>query len=397
MKSILMSHPTGNNFVNALLEELFKKKQLNKFVTTIGFCHDSIFKGLNRRIYNIPDKYIEKHIWAELFRLTKRSNLSYEERLASVDKVYESLDRQVSANLQKYKPHIIHCYEDCSYHTFKKGRDLGIICSYELPIAHWMTTRRLLSEEADRYPDWKSTLENRNESEEKLIRKERELELSSCITCPSEFVFNSIPQKIRQEKVCQISPFGSPKITKVIDKENIQKNSEIKVLFVGSMTQRKGLADIFAAMKLLSGLPVKLSILGKTAMPMDFYHKRCNKFNYYPPCSNSEVKKIMCHHDLLLLPSIVEGRALVQQEALSCGLPIIATSNAGGEDLIDEGQTGYLIPIRSPSKIAEKIELFLDNKIDRKERIEICQKKAVEYSWKNYSNKIISLISSLQE
>ena len=113
MKSILMSHPTGNNFVNALLEELFKKKQLYKFVTTIGFGHNSIFKGLNRRIYNIPDKYIEKHFWTELFRLAKRYNLSYEERLASVDKIYESLDRQVSANLQKYKPHIIHCYEDC--------------------------------------------------------------------------------------------------------------------------------------------------------------------------------------------------------------------------------------------------------------------------------------------
>ena len=43
---------------------------------------------------------------------------------------------------------------------------------------------------------------------------------------------------------------------------------------------------------------------------------------------------------LWYLPSIVEGRALVQQEALSCGLPIIVTSNAGGEDLIDEGLTG---------------------------------------------------------
>ena len=42
----------------------------------------------------------------------------------------------------------------------------------------------------------------------------------------------------------------------------------------------------------------------------------------------------MSRHDALLMPSIVEGRALVQQEALSCGLPVIATSNAGGEDLV---------------------------------------------------------------
>ena len=47
--------------------------------------------------------------------------------------------------------------------------------------------------------------------------------------------------------------------------------------------------------------------------------------------------------------------ALVQQEALSCGIPIIVTPNAGGEDLIVDGITGHLVPIRSPEKIAEKV------------------------------------------
>ena len=59
----------------------------------------------------------------------------------------------------------------------------------------------------------------------------------------------------------------------------------------------------------------------------------------------------MMEHDALVLPSIVEGRALVQQEALSCGLPIIVTPNAGGEDLVEEGKTGHIIPIRSPQSI----------------------------------------------
>ena len=66
----------------------------------------------------------------------------------------------------------------------------------------------------------------------------------------------------------------------------------------------------------------------------------------------------MSMHDVLILPSIIEGRALVQQEALACGLPIIVTPNAGGEDLIETGVTGHLIPIRSPEKIREKIEWF---------------------------------------
>lgn len=226
-----------------------------------------------RRVYNVPEKFIEKKIWAEFLRLVKPSK-NYEKRISDTDKIYEKIDDCVSCSLPKYKADIVHSYEDCSYQTFIKARDHGIICSYELPIAHWMTSRRLLSEEAERYPDWAKTLENKNESEEKLIRKEKELELSNCITCPSNFVLESIPQEIRQNKVCLVSPFGSPTIFKNTDANSKTKKKKLKIIFVGSMTQRKGLADIFSAMKLLSGLPIELSILGKPAMQMEFYRKR---------------------------------------------------------------------------------------------------------------------------
>ena len=94
-------------------------------------------------------------------------------------------------------------------------------------------------------------------------------------------------------------------------------------------------------------------------------------------------------HDALVLPSIVEGRALVQQEALSCGLPIIVTPNAGGEDLVVEGITGYLVPIQSPEKIAEAISSMLANRKNRDEIKKLCQKKARKYTWANYAQKII--------
>ena len=97
----------------------------------------------------------------------------------------------------------------------------------------------------------------------------------------------------------------------------------------------------------------------------------------------------MQQHDALVLPSIVEGRALVQQEALSCGLPIVVTPNAGGEDLVGEGVTGYLVPIRSPEKIAEAIIAMMANRKNRNEIQKLCQKKAREYTWVNYAQNII--------
>ena len=87
-----------------------------------------------------------------------------------------------------------------------------------------------------------------------------------------------------------------------------------------------------------------------------------------------EGKEIMSEHDALVLPSIVEGRALVQQEALSCGLPIIVTPNTGGEDLVEEGETGYLVPIRSPVKIAEAINSMIANRKNMDD-IQSCAKK----------------------
>jgi len=92
----------------------------------------------------------------------------------------------------------------------------------------------------------------------------------------------------------------------------------------------------------------------------------------------------------------VEGRALVQQEALSCGLPIIVTPNAGGEDLVEEGITGYLVPIRSPEKIAEAICTMIENKQPKEEIRKLCQKKVIQYTWLNYAQNIIDFNLSKQ-
>jgi glycosyltransferase involved in cell wall biosynthesis len=155
------------------------------------------------------------------------------------------------------------------------------------------------------------------------------------------------------------------------------------------MSQRKGLADLIEAMKLLKNEPVFLSILGQPSMPMEFYRKQFAEFEYLPPCSNQKVREIMMAHDALVLPSIVEGRALVQQEALSCGLPIIVTSNAGGEDLVEEGITGYIVPIRSPEKIAMAISSLLEKSKEKDEIKKLCKKKASQYTWARYAQNII--------
>jgi glycosyltransferase involved in cell wall biosynthesis len=389
-QKFVVSHPTGNTFVRALLDQLNNQNQLEKFFTTIGAGEGansliSAFCGEKRK-YTIPDTKISRQWVPEVARLLSKGN--QEKKRRKVDLSYQALDHKISHLLSNYSSQILHVYEDGCSVSFARAKQLGMQCSYELPIAHWATVRRLLAEEAERYPKWEPTLESTREPEEKLFRKDEELRLADRITCPSQFVLDSIPFDIRQKTPCQISPFGSPPCEPV-DFERSQKNDTFKLLFVGSMSQRKGLADLFEAMKLLKGKPISLSILGQPSMQMEFYRKQFSKFEYFPPCTNQRVREIMKAHDALVLPSIVEGRALVQQEALSCGLPIIVTPNAGGEDLVEEGITGHLVPIRSPEKIAEAIRAMIEN-INLKEEIQkLCQKKATQYTWANYAQKII--------
>jgi glycosyltransferase involved in cell wall biosynthesis len=390
LERFVVSHPTGNTFVRALLHQLNDQNQLEKIFTTIGvgrganywitsFCGD-------KRQYTIPDKLISRQWVPEIARFLSKGN--QEKKRRKVDLSYQALDHKVSRLLSNYSSHTLHAYEDGCYDSFTRAKQLGMQCSYELPIAHWATVRRLLAEETERYPEWEPSLESTREPEEKLFRKEEELRLADRITCPSQFVLDSIPLEIRQKTLCQISPFGSPPCEPV-DSEQHQKCNILKLLFVGSMSQRKGLADLFEAIKLLRGGPIALSILGQPSMPMEFYRKQFSNFSYFPPCSNQKVRKIMKAHDALVLPSIVEGRALVQQEALSCGLPIIVTPNAGGEDLVEEGKTGHIVPIRSPDKIARAIRTMIENRNHKEEIQKVCQKKAMQYTWANYAQKII--------
>jgi glycosyltransferase involved in cell wall biosynthesis len=130
--------------------------------------------------------------------------------------------------------------------------------------------------------------------------------------------------------------------------------------------------------------------MGSLLAPMDFYRNELSEFTFEAGRPHHEVLQLMRSCDIFCLPSIVEGRALVMQEAMSQGLPLIITPNTGGEDLIKEGETGFLVPIRSPHIIAEKLEWFLQNRDKIKEMSSLAKKHANNYTWEDYSNKIVN-------
>jgi len=148
-------------------------------------------------------------------------------------------------------------------------------------------------------------------------------------------------------------------------------------------------------MKLLNSREIELVVMGSILQPLTWYRQRFSDFVYEPPRPHEEFLLLMQRCDLLVLPSIVEGRALVQQEAMACGLPVIATRNAGADDLIEDGVTGFLVPIRSPEAIAQKISWCAANRSLISGMGIAAKQRAGELGWGAYGERVVKAIREL--
>ncbi len=404
----LVSHPSGNTFVRALLASLEGGKRLGLFATALGFTGEPVVAKLmpggirneiRRRLYDLPAERLWARPIRELVRVAGNrlplGRLTVHERgWASVDAVYQDLDAAVARRLPEWKRKLglrsVYAYEDGALATLRAARNEGMTACYDLPIAYWQTVRRLMEEEAQRLPEWEPTLGSTQDSDEKLARKTAELEASEHVVCPSRFVLDSIPESLRAGRHCFVAEFGSPTVIQRDRPKPVGR--KIRFLFAGSMGQRKGLADVFRAFQLVKRSDVELVVMGSPLMPMEFYRKHGGDFIYEPPRPHGEVLELRDGCDVLVLPSIAEGRALVQQESMSRGLPIIVTRNAGGEDLVEEGRTGFLVPVRSPESIAERINRIADHADALPEMARAAQAKAASLTWTDYGRKILDVL-----
>jgi glycosyltransferase involved in cell wall biosynthesis len=85
--------------------------------------------------------------------------------------------------------------------------------------------------------------------------------------------------------------------------------------------------------------------------------------------------------NLFCITSSQEGFGLVAAEAMLHKLPVIATKVGGLQDIVVDGETGFLVPPFSPEIIAEKIKYLIDNPEERK----IMGEKGFQRAMENYT------------
>ncbi len=120
---------------------------------------------------------------------------------------------------------------------------------------------------------------------------------------------------------------------------------------------RKGFAYLTEAMKAISkpGKVVLISVgSGKAAVPAPVSHISFGAVN-----NELFLSQIYSAADVFVIPSLEENFALTPLEASACGLPVVGFKAGGIPELIEDGETGYLVPARDSAALADRISRLL--------------------------------------
>ncbi|MEM9143624.1 MAG: glycosyltransferase family 4 protein [Bacteroidota bacterium] len=375
---VLISHPTSHQANRSVVKGLYQSEMLHQFNTTVASFPGNLYNRLSsirpladfgRRSFDPKlEPFTHTYPWIELGRMASSklglSGLSRHERgVFSIDAVYRTLDKRTAAHLQDTKGRVkaVYTYEDGSFHTFKKAKAMGIPCLYDLPIGYWRAARKLLRQEQERWPEWANTLTGLRDSKEKLARKDKELAMADLIIVASSFTAGSLENYPQPLAPIQVIPYGFPKPVKSREYNGLSRKRKLKLLYVGLLSQRKGIADTFAVAEALKD-KVSLTVVGgKVTTDCPALDKALSKHDWIPSVPHNILLNLMQAHDILVFPSLFEGFGMVITEAMSQGTPVITTDRTAGPDIITHQENGWLVEAASTPALQHCLENILSN------------------------------------
>ena len=212
---------------------------------------------------------------------------------------------------------------------------------------------------AEEYRRWKAPMPLRKPHI--VVREEKIYEAADAITVPSTVAKRSFVQMgIAPEKV-HVIPYGV-RLDQFTRTEAPPRDS-FEVLFAGQVSLRKGIPYLLQAFARLQHPKKRLTIVG------DLQHDMREVLPALPledviftgSVPQSELAKRMSRSHLLALPSIEEGLALVQGQAMACGCPVLASTATGAEDLFTDGEQGFIVADRDVDALTARMQQIADD------------------------------------
>lgn len=268
----------------------------------------------------------------------------------------------VASRVARQPPTAVYAFSGAARELLETCRSHGILGIVEQVMAPRRVADEIVAAERERWPVWQA-MSRRNQSFTLAWEREAlEWDAASSIVCGSEFVRASLIQCGVDRGRVDVVPYGvdlqrfRPSMTE--GRPTTARDRELRVLFVGEVGPRKGIVYLLDALRSLNSRAIETRVVGPMTVRSDQLKVRSARLSCFGSVPKEEVLRSYAWADVLVLPSLCEGSATVTYEALACGLPVVATKQAGS--VVRDGVDGFVVPAGDSDAIAEAIQKYAD-------------------------------------
>jgi glycosyltransferase involved in cell wall biosynthesis len=263
---------------------------------------------------------------------------------------------------------------------------------------HAASVRSILWRERELHPDCASSLDQEWElalPETDLRRLVEEAAMAQHWIVASSYTKRTLTDAgVPAERIAVI-PYGidlnrfSPK------REEHSSRGPLRLLFVGTLGQRKGIKYLVQAVEMLPPGSVELTVCGRPVDDMALFRQSRARIHLHPSIGAAGLLEAYRSADVFVFPSLAEGFAHVLLEAMASGLPIVSTARTAAPDLIRHGREGYIVEAGSASHLAATLENFLRRPESVRTMGEAARSRAECFTWQSFRREVAKYVGGV--
>jgi starch synthase len=375
---VLLAHP-GIQHAPKLAEALEREGLLARFWT--GWAHTGGAGG--KRSVAIPDEKLRTRPWVEWMALVmNRAGLPGERVWHARNAIFQKMipDSEIRS------VDVVVGFDTASWILAERAKACGKRFILEQSIGHPGSRADELEKIGCSREVWPEAFEPRLGMVASAERKEHEL--ADWIVVASSFARRTLVEQGVPEAKVKVLPYGVGEefLTQGRKRKERAPGSPLRFLFLGHLSARKGLRQLLEAWSGLGHGKGELVLMGGGEQG-EWKQLAGEGVIFRGPGSRGEVLAEMARCDVLVFPSLFEGFGLVILEAMAAGLPVLASRNTGGPDVIEEEKEGFIVPAGSVEALREKMGWLIQNPSQAVEMGRKAHARASQYSWETYGQR----------
>lgn len=223
--------------------------------------------------------------------------------------------------------------------------------------------------------------------------EQQEWVMADFIVCPSPFVAEELVRFGCARNKITVIPYGFTPKEKLVRRAT-RPARPLRVLFVGTVSYRKGIHDLYSLASRL-GRAVVFTALGSISVDKTRVAEWSNLIHFRGPVGFSEVVAALKSTDLVILPSYFEGSATVIYEAMAYGLPCVVTRQTGS--VITSGKDGVIVEAGDVDAMEAAVRSFLEDPLRLEQLGAAALSTAQEYTAEKYGKRLTAFVEDTVE